>query len=151
MLLVTSVQAQYGPVGFVNYNDGINGITGGMGGNIVRVTNRTDLATYAGSATPYIIIVEGKMEGKGLSRTKDLITVNSNKTIVGVKGAELAGIGLDINGKQNIIIRIDIIAAGLGLSVAMNDDPFIICLDPTDEVFREAVRRDRFQILQICF
>jgi len=105
MLLVTSVQAQYGPVGFVNYNDGINGITGGMGGNIVRVTNRTDLATYAGSATPYIIVVEGKMEGKGLSRTKDLITVNSNKTIVGVKGAELAGIGLDINGKQNIIIR----------------------------------------------
>ena len=96
---------QYGPVGFVNYNDGINGITGGSAGQVVRVTNRSDLAKYAKSATPYIIIVEGKFEGNGLNRQKDIIEVNSNKTIVGVKGAELAGIGLNINGRRNIIIR----------------------------------------------
>ena len=105
LLSVIPVKAQYGPVGFVNYNDGINGITGGMGGSVVRVNNRTDLATYAGSATPYIIIVEGKLEGNGLNRQKDIIEVASNKTIVGVKGAELAGIGLNIQGKENIIIR----------------------------------------------
>lgn len=105
MLTIVSTNAQYGPVGFVNYNDGINGITGGSAGEVVRVTNRQDLATYAKSATPYIIIVEGKMEGNGLNRQKDVIEVNSNKTIVGVKGAELAGIGLNINGRQNIIIR----------------------------------------------
>lgn len=102
---LSSLQAQYGPLGFVNYNDGINGITGGMKGTVVRVTNRQDLATYAGASQPYIIIVEGKFEGEGLNRTKDIIEVNSNKTIVGVKGAELAGIGLNINGKENIIIR----------------------------------------------
>lgn len=102
---VTTTYAQYGPIGFVNYNDGINGITGGMGGQVVRVSNRTDLATYAGSDTPYIIIVEGKMTGNGLNRTKDIISVNSNKTIVGVKGAELEGIGLDIKNQHNIIIR----------------------------------------------
>ena len=105
LLTVVPAIAQYGPVGFVNYHDGINGITGGMGGTVVRVNNRADLATYAGSATPYIIIVEGKLQGNGLNRQKDIIEVASNKTIVGVKGAELAGIGLNINGKQNIIIR----------------------------------------------
>ena len=104
-VLSTAAWAQYGPVGFVNYSDGINGITGGMGGQVVRVTNRNDLAAYAGATTPYIIIVEGKMTGTGLNRTKDVITVKSNKTIVGVKGAELAGIGLDIKDQQNIIIR----------------------------------------------
>ena len=45
------------------------------------------------------------MEGNGLNRKKDIIEVVSNKTIVGVKGAELVGIGLDIKGKENIIIR----------------------------------------------
>lgn len=97
--------AQLGPVGFVNCNDGINGITGGMGGKVVRVTNRADLATYAKSNEPYTIIVDGKFEGTGLNRSKDVISVASNKTIVGVKGAELAGIGLDVKNQQNIIIR----------------------------------------------
>ena len=105
LLAFLSAQAQYGPVGFVNYHDGINGITGGGNGAVVRVNNRTDLAKYASSATPYTIIVEGKLEGNGLNRTKDIIEVGSNKTIIGVKGAELAGIGLNINGKENIIIR----------------------------------------------
>lgn len=105
MLTGCAAYAQQGPVGFVNYNDGINGITGGSAGEIVRVTNRQDLATYAKATAPYIIIVEGKFEGNGLNRQKDVIEVNSNKTIIGVKGAELAGIGLNINGKQNIIIR----------------------------------------------
>ena len=105
LVAVAAAWAQHGPVGFANYNDGINGITGGMGGDVVRVTNRSDLAKYAKDSKPYIIIVDGKFEGAGLNRQKDLIEVGSNKTIVGVKGAELAGIGLDINGKQNIIIR----------------------------------------------
>ena len=105
MAISATVWAQYGTVGFINYNDGINGITGGMDGDVVRVTNRKDLATYANSSKPYTIIVDGKFEGVGLNRQKDVIEVASNKTIVGVKGAELAGIGLNINGKQNIIIR----------------------------------------------
>ena len=100
-----AMHAQYGPVGFINYHDGINGITGGSKGEVVRVHNRQDLAKYANSSSPYVIIVEGKYEGNGLNRSKDVIEVNSNKTIVGTKGAELAGIGMNINGKQNIIIR----------------------------------------------
>ena len=105
LAILNCTMASASPVGFVNYNDGINGITGGAAGEVVRVTNRQDLAKYAKASEPYTIIVEGKFEGNGLNRQKDVIEVNSNKTIVGVKGAELAGIGLNINGKQNIIIR----------------------------------------------
>ena len=104
-IFALTASAQQGPVGFVNCRDGIWGIRGGMDGAVVRVNNRQDLATYAGAATPYTIIVEGKLEGNGLKRQKDIIEVASNKTIVGVKGAELAGIGLNINGQENIIIR----------------------------------------------
>lgn len=94
-----------GPVGFVNCNDGCNGITGGGAGRVVRVGTREELARYAGADEPCIIIVEGRLEGAGLSRQRDVIEVHSDKTIVGVKGAELAGIGLNIDGRQNIIIR----------------------------------------------
>ena len=45
--LVLSIRAQYGPVGFVNCNDGINGITGGSAGQVVRVSNRQDIGSYA--------------------------------------------------------------------------------------------------------
>ena len=105
LVILNCTMASASPIGFVNCNDGINGITGGAAGEVVRVNNRQDLAKYAKASEPYTIIVEGKYEGNGLNRQKDVIEVNSNKTIVGVKGAELAGIGLNINGKQNIIIR----------------------------------------------
>ncbi|MBR1448251.1 MAG: polysaccharide lyase family 1 protein [Prevotella sp.] len=102
LLVALTVSAQYGPMGFVNCD---GGITGGGTGQVVRVNNREDLARYAQSATPYIIMVEGRLEGNGLNRQRDVIDVHSDKTIVGTKGAELAGIGLNINGQQNIIIR----------------------------------------------
>ena len=101
-----TLASSHGPVGFCNYNDGINGITGGMGGDIVRVSDRTQLAQYLSDDTPRIILLEGRLEGAGLQRTKDVLQVGSNKTLIGVGStAELAGIGLNVNGKQNIIIR----------------------------------------------
>jgi pectate lyase len=105
-LAVGQIKAQYGPVGFVNVcDDGLDGITGGMGGAVVRVNDREQLAHYAGAEEPYTIVVEGRLTGKGLNREADIIEVGSNKTIVGVKGAELAGIGLSIRNQKNIIIR----------------------------------------------
>ena len=95
-----------GLVGFANYNDMRNGITGGYGGSVVRVNNRTDFARYIGDNIPRVVILEGKLEGTGVNRKKDIISVGSNKTIVGAGAdATLYGIGLDINGKENIIIR----------------------------------------------
>jgi len=98
--------AQNGPVGFCNYYDGINGITGGMEGQIVHVTTREDLAKYLSSNDPYTIILDADLTGTGLDRTKDILEVGSNTTLIGGgDGAALNGIGLNINGKQNIIIR----------------------------------------------
>ena len=100
-------QAQtYGPLGFCTFNDGIDGITGGMDGEIVRVRTRSELDNAMKDNTPRIVLLEGRLEGNGLNRTKDVVEVGSNKTLIGVgTDAELAGIGLNINGKQNIIIR----------------------------------------------
>ena len=95
-----------GLVGFANYNDMRNGITGGYGGEVVRVSNREDFTRYVGDNTPRVVILEGRLEGTGINRQKDIISVGSNKTIVGAgSGATLYGIGLDINTKENIIIR----------------------------------------------
>ncbi len=95
-----------GLVGFANYNDMRNGVTGGYGGSVVRVDNRTDFARYVGDDEPRVVMLAGKLEGEGVNRQKDIISVGSNKTIVGAgKDATLYGIGLDIKGKENIIIR----------------------------------------------
>lgn len=99
-------ETTYGVLGFATVNaDGQDGITGGMGGQTIRVSSREQLAHYASAPEPYTIIIEGRLEGKGLQRQYDVVDVASDKTIVGVKGAELAGIGLNIKNQQNIIIR----------------------------------------------
>lgn len=96
----------YGVMGFATVNaDGQDGITGGMGGKVVHIRDRDQLARYASASEPYTIIVEGRLEGNGLYRKYDVIELTSNKTIIGMKGAELAGIGLNIKNQQNIIIR----------------------------------------------
>lgn len=103
---ITNLHAQNGPVGFCNYNDGINGITGGMAGKTVHVTTREELAKYLSSNDPYTIILDADLTGKGLNRVKDYLEVGSNTTLIGGgAGATLHGIGLNINGKENIIIR----------------------------------------------
>ena len=45
LIISVSVNAQNGLVGFANYSDmGLQGTTGGAGGQIVHVTNREDFA-----------------------------------------------------------------------------------------------------------
>lgn len=107
-----TVNAQSGLVGFANYSDfGLQGTTGGMGGRIVHVTSREDFARYAGSADPYIIILDADLKGHYNYEVEpkekhDFITVTSNKTIIGGgAGARLDSLGLDIKDAHNIIIR----------------------------------------------
>ena len=103
---LSAAQGQTGPVGFCNYYDGINGITGGMAGQTVHVTTRSELSKYLSSNDPYTIILDADLTGSGLDRTKDVLEVGSNTTLIGGgNGAALNGIGLNINGKENIIIR----------------------------------------------
>ncbi len=107
-IFVASAQVLHaqGPVGFCNYYDGINGITGGMNGPTVHVTTIEDLQTYLKSNDPYTVILDADLTGRGLTRGRELVSVGSNKTLIGGgSGAALHGIGLDINNQQNIIIR----------------------------------------------
>lgn len=106
------VMAQHGLVGFANYNDlGLQGTTGGAGGKIVHVTTRADFEKYAAAEEPYIIILDADLKGyydysTTPKQKHDIITVNSNKTIIGGgKGAQLDSLGLDMKNCQNIIIR----------------------------------------------
>lgn len=112
VLTPACVNAQHGLVGFANYADmGLQGTTGGAGGQIVHVDNRADFEKYAGAAEPYIIILDADLKGHydystNPKQKHDVVSVKSNKTIIGGgSGARLDSLGLDINGQQNIIIR----------------------------------------------
>ena len=101
-----------GLIGFANYRDlGINGTTGGATGQVVRVSTRDQLEQYAKSNTPYIIIIENDITGKGnigegAAGIQDYISIGSNKTIIGSgSGITLNKVGFDVKNQQNIIIR----------------------------------------------
>jgi len=79
---------------------GVNGTTGGFGGDVVTPTTLEEFQAYAGSFQRRIIVLDRKFTGPAT------VVVTSNKTIVGVDDlAELDGVGLDINGQSNVIIR----------------------------------------------
>jgi pectate lyase len=84
------------PIGYASVN---GQTTGGKGGQTVTVTTLAAFKTALSSTSPMIIQVSGSISGTGLLR------VESNKTILGLKGSELIGASLFIYGKNNIIIR----------------------------------------------
>lgn len=88
--------------------------TGGQGGQTVTVTNLTDFKAAARSTSPLIIMVSGNFTGTGM------IDVLSNKTIIGVNGATLNGIGLALYRVNNIIIKnlkINKVVGGDGITI----------------------------------
>ncbi len=107
MALPMTSLAQHGLTGFATYADlGLEGTTGGGAGTVVRVSTREALAKYAAGSTPYVIIIENDLEGKGVNDVKDELEIGSNKTIVGAgDGVTLKGICFNVKNQQNIIIR----------------------------------------------
>jgi len=73
--------------------------TGGTGGQTTTVTSYSALKSAVSSNTAAIIKVSGKITGTGF------INVGSNKTILGLKGSSLEGVGLLMYGTSNVIIR----------------------------------------------
>lgn len=79
---------------------GVNGTTtGGKGGQTVTVSTLSALKSAAGSSSPTIIQVSGTITGTGM------VNVTSNKTIVGLKGSKLSGVGLMLYTVNNVIIQ----------------------------------------------
>ena len=67
------------PEGFASVSAlGLNGTSGGEGGNVVTVTNATDFVNYAWDTNPLIIQVADTIE------LTAMVAINSNKTIVGI-------------------------------------------------------------------
>lgn len=84
------------PVGYASVN---GKTTGGAGGQTVTVTTLDAFKSALTSRSPLIIQVSGTITGSGL------LQVESNKTILGLKGSQLIGAGLLIYGKSNVIVR----------------------------------------------
>jgi len=99
------------PVGYAMV-DGTT--TGGQGGQTVTVTNLTDFKAAARSSSPLIILVSGNFTSTGM------IDVLSNKTIIGINGATLNGVGLALYRVNNIIIKnlkINKVVGGDGITI----------------------------------
>ena len=93
------------PIGWAAVNAlGQNGTTGGGDGAVVHVSTKTAFVAYAGSTTPYAIIIDSTSDSSWTSTTT--VSVKSHKTIIGANaGIVFDGFGLDINTQTNIILR----------------------------------------------
>lgn len=86
-------------VGWASVADlGLEGTTGGDGGELVEVTTLADFAREAGVEGARVIVVNGVI-GDGTR-----VTIASNKTVLGAVGAEVHG-GLRVDGGSNVIVR----------------------------------------------
>ena len=84
------------PVGWVTQGDGV---TGGGDARPVVVRSMSELQAQAAGAEPRVIHVDGKLRGT--------LTVGSNKTLIGLQGAEIASDAevLRLTGSRNVIIK----------------------------------------------
>ncbi|SDM13638.1 Pectate lyase [Daejeonella rubra] len=99
------------PIGYAMVN---GSTTGGQGGQTVTVTNLSDFKAAAKSSSPLIIQVSGNFTSTGM------IDVASNKTIIGLNGATLNGVGLALYRVNNIIIKnlkINKVIGGDGITI----------------------------------
>ena len=83
------------------------GTTGGGSASPTTVTTLAAFTSAVGGTDPAVVIVQGVLAAGS-------VRVGSNKTIIGVCGAELHG-HLEINGSSNVIVRnIKIVGYGVG-------------------------------------
>lgn len=75
--------------------------TGGQGGETVTVSTLADFTAALSGSTPRIVQYNGNLT----SATAAFINIGSNKTILGMPGSSMTGIGLLAYGTSNIIIR----------------------------------------------
>ncbi|KAK3358168.1 pectate lyase a [Lasiosphaeria hispida] len=78
----------------------VNGATiGGWGGNYTTVTTLEEFAAAVSGAEPAVVLVKGALSGNVR------VSVGSSKSILGLPGSSLTGIGLHIKSSGGIILR----------------------------------------------
>jgi len=96
----------------------VNGTTtGGAGGQTVTVSTLSALKSAAGSSSPMIIYVSGTITGTGS------VVVKSNKSIIGLSGATLNGVGLRIFGTSTSAYVKNVIVKNLKIKNVIQVDP----------------------------
>jgi pectate lyase len=83
-------------IGYANVD---GSTTGGLNGKTVTVSTLSDLKKSAESDSPLIIKVSGVITGSGF------VSIKSNKSILGMKGSRIEGVGLLVYGTSNVIIQ----------------------------------------------
>lgn len=91
--------------------------TGGEGGKTVTVTTLSALKSAAAATEPLIIKVSGTIKGTGS------VLVKSNKSIIGVTGATMDGVGLRIYGSSTSAYVKNIIVQNLKIKNVLQVDP----------------------------
>lgn len=74
-------------------------LTGGSLGETVTATSVAELADYLGRPEPLVVTFDGTFTGT------DLLSIASDKTLLGGTAAHLQGIGLQVDGSRNVIIQ----------------------------------------------
>jgi pectate lyase len=115
-------------IGFASVSGmGLATTTGGSGGTVVTATTFEQLAEYLDSDVAYIIKVDGSIDLQG-----GMVPMRSNKTLIGMAGARLHNGGLEMNKRQNIIVRNIIFADGTDDTFKINQNTHHIWVDHCD-------------------
>ncbi|KAL5316576.1 hypothetical protein ACEPPN_015625 [Leptodophora sp. 'Broadleaf-Isolate-01'] len=88
----------------LGYAQANGGTTGGKGGTVTTVSTLAEFTAVANNAknndiTPRIIVISGTITGA------QQVRIGSNKTVIGLPGAKLVGIGLFVWKQSNVIVR----------------------------------------------
>ncbi|PVH85957.1 polysaccharide lyase family 1 protein [Cadophora sp. DSE1049] len=97
-------RATISDVANLGYAQTNGGTTGGKGGSVTTVSTLAQFTAVANNAknndvTPRIIVISGTISGA------QQVRIGSNKTIIGLPGAKLVGIGLFVWKQNNVIVR----------------------------------------------
>jgi pectate lyase len=116
------------PIGFANVPGmGLDTTTGGSGGPTVTVTTLAELAPLLDQDDPTIILVNGEIDLEG-----NMVPMRSNKSLIGLDGARLFNGGLEMNRRQNIIVRNITFADGTDDTFKINQNTHHVWVDHCD-------------------
>jgi pectate lyase len=116
------------PIGFAAQPGmGLDTTTGGGKTTPITVTTFEALSTALDSAAAQVILVQGTIDLQG-----GMVPMRSNKTLIGLKGARLDNGGIEMNKRQNIIVRNIIFSNGTDDTFKINQNTHHVWVDHCD-------------------